>query len=95
MPTYAATPEFWVTYARLTREQRQLFRVAVDKFVEDLRRGQGFRAGLGVTGLRGAPGLFEMTWAPDGRGVFGYGGEVIPGETHVIWHAVGTHAVLP
>lgn len=71
------------------------FRRAVARFVEDLRRGPPFRRGLRVKGLQGAPGLFEMTWAPDGRAVFSFGEEVLPGEPHVIWHAVGTHAVLP
>jgi hypothetical protein len=41
------------------------------------------------------PGAFEMSWDGDGRGVFTYGTEVKPGETHVIWLRVGTHSVLP
>ena len=41
------------------------------------------------------PGCFEMTWEANGRAIFTYGAEVRAGEPHVIWLAVGTHAVLP
>ena len=34
-----------------------------------------------------------MTWAADGA-IFAYG-RGPPGETHVVWLAVGTHAILP
>ena len=68
--------------------------MAVEKFVEDLERGEGFRAGLRVKGIQGKPGMFEMTWAADGRAVFSYGDAIVEGEPHILWHAVGTHAVL-
>jgi hypothetical protein len=41
------------------------------------------------------PGCFEMTWDRDGRAIFTYGTEARPGVTHVVWLAVGTHAILP
>jgi len=41
------------------------------------------------------PGCFEMTWEDDGRAIFTYGPEVRPGEAHIIWLAIGTHAILP
>jgi hypothetical protein len=53
-------------------------------FVEDLQRDGSFRPGLRVKGIRGMPGCFEMTWAPDGRAIFTYGPEVHPGERHVV-----------
>ena len=68
--------------------------VAVQQFVEDLQRGRTFRKGLRVKGIQGAAGIFEMTWAPDGRATFEYGSEVTEGETHVVWRRVGTHAVF-
>jgi hypothetical protein len=95
VPTYEVSPEFLDLHSRLTGEQKRRFRRKVGEFVEDLQRGQGFRVGLRVKGLQLAPGLFEMTWAPDGRAVFSYGAQVIEGEPHIIWHAIGTHAVLP
>ncbi len=35
-----------------------------------------------------------VTFAPDGRATFAYGGEITPGEPHVIWRRVGSHQVL-
>ena len=61
----------------------------------DLAGGRGFRAGLRVKGLKGSPGMYEMTWAPDGRAVFSYGESIREREPHIVWHAVGTHDVLP
>jgi len=95
VPTYVASPEFWALWAKLSDEEKKQFRRAVTKFVTDLKSGQGFRAGLRVKGIKGAPGMYEMTWAPDGRAVFSYGPSIRGGEAHIIWHAVGTHSVLP
>jgi hypothetical protein len=94
VPTYEATDRFSREHRRLTVEQRASFRRAVERFVVDLEEGQ-FRAGLRIKGIVGMPGCFEMTWATDGRAIFAYGKEVREGETHVIWLAVGTHAILP
>lgn len=95
MPTYEVSPEFLDLQGRLTPDQKRQFRRKVDEFVEDLRRGQGFRVGLRVKGIKLWPGFFEMTWASDGRAVFAYGNSIREGEPHIVWHAVGTHAVLP
>ena len=94
MPTHEESPEFWRLFDDLTEEQKQRFRGAVRRFVTDLRRGS-FRRGLRVKGIALWPGMFEMTWAPDGRAVFSYGEPIEEGEPHIIWHAVGTHDVLP
>jgi hypothetical protein len=47
-----------------------------------------------VKGIRGASGIYEMTWADDGRATSEFATEVVPGATHVIWRRVGTHAVF-
>ena len=94
MPTYEPTEQFLEEYYRLSSAQRLAFRRAVERFVADLDRGK-FRAGLRVKGIQGMPGCFEMTWAPDGRAIFTYGPEIRPGEPHVVWLAIGTHAILP
>jgi hypothetical protein len=94
VPTYLASPAFWDLYRALSPKQRRLFRVAVTKFIEDLKRGQGFRKGLRVKGIRGAPGMYEMSWASDGRAVFSYGDSIRNKEPHIVWHAIGTHDVL-
>ncbi len=41
-----------------------------------------------------APGVYEMTWAPDGRATWEYGDERFPGIPHVIWRRVGTHSIF-
>lgn len=53
-----------------------------------------YAPGLRVKRVLGSPGIWEMTFAPDGRATFSYGEETRPGEPHVIWRRVGTHDVL-
>jgi hypothetical protein len=92
MPTRERTARFDRDWATLTPEERERFRVAARHFADDLRVGR-FRPGLRVKGVRGAPGVLEMTWAPDGRATFQYG----PGGAHgahVVWRRVGRRAVL-
>lgn len=93
MPTYERRPQFDRDYAALTTEQKRAFRTAVEKFVADLEEGR-LRAGLRVRGIRSAPGIFELTWAPNGRATFEYGTPIREGEPHIIWRRVGTHEVL-
>jgi len=93
MPTFAQTDRFRHDFANLTAAQKAAFRAAAAKFVADLESG-GFRPGLRVKGVQGATGVFEMTWADDGRATFEYGSPVREGETHVVWRRVGTHGIL-
>lgn len=94
MPTFERLRRFDRDFAALSDAQREAFRSAVRKFVADLERGHGFRQGLRVKGVRGAPGMFELTWANDGRATFSYGESRREGEAHIVWHRVGTHDVL-
>jgi len=94
VPTYTRLPRFDRDYAALTAAEKAAFRAAVRKFVDDLGRGHGFRKGLRVKGVRGSTGVYEMTWADDGRATFEYGESRGGGEPHVIWRRVGTHSVL-
>ena len=94
MPTYAWIVRFRADFERLTPTQQAAFLVAVQQFVDDLQRGRVFRKGLRVKGIQGASGVFEMTWAPDGRATFEYGDEVTAGEPHVVWRRVGTHTIF-
>ena len=92
-PTYAREPAFARDFVKLT-DQQQRFLTAVTAMVADLKAGRGFRPGLRVKGVQGWPGIWEMTWAPDGRATFEYGPERRPGEPHVIWRRVGTHVIF-
>jgi hypothetical protein len=94
LPTYRWAPRFRTDWNRLTPAQQAAFLVAVGRFVEDMRRGRGFREGLRVKAVQGAAGIFEMTWADDGRATFMYRDAVIEGEPHVIWRRVGTHEIF-
>ena len=94
MPTYAWLARFGKDFDGLTHEQRALFLLAVAQFVEDLERRHGFCRGLRVKSVKGASGIFELTWANDGRATFEYGEPIVPNEFHVVWRCVGTHAVF-
>jgi hypothetical protein len=94
MPTYESTALFSRQFARLTPQEQQAVRNAVQKFVHDLKAGGGFRQGLRVKPIRRSPGEWEMTWADDGRAVFRYGEQIRPGHAHVVWLRVGSHDVL-
>ncbi|MEU8436892.1 hypothetical protein AB0F18_29090 [Streptomyces sp. NPDC029216] len=68
MPTYEPLPRFTADLKHLTPAQRRRFtRVVRQAFVPDLRAGGTFRPGLRVKGVRAAAGVYELTWAPDGR----------------------------
>jgi hypothetical protein len=94
MPTYTKLPRFQKDFDQLTADDQERFRQAVQKFVKDLTRGRGFRPSLRVKGVRGASGIFEMTWAPNGRATFHYGEPIKEGEPHLVWRRVGTHDIL-
>jgi len=47
-----------------------------------------------VKTVQGTGGIYEMTWANDGRATFQFGREVKPGEVHIIWRRVGTHDIF-
>jgi mRNA-degrading endonuclease YafQ of YafQ-DinJ toxin-antitoxin module len=95
MPTREVLTSFWRDWDRLTAAQQRAFREAVGQFVADLAAGsQGFHPRLRVKRVQGHRGVWEMTWAPDGRATFEYGDEVQPCEAHIIWRRIGTHSVF-
>lgn len=94
MPTYKRLVRFRRDFASLSPAQQAVSVAAVSLFVEDIREGKGFRKGLRVKGVQGASGIFEMTWANDGRATFEYGEPVRGDDPHIVWRRVGTHAVL-
>lgn len=94
VPTYSWLARFGADFDALSERQQAAFLAAIEAFVADLSAGRGFRAGLRVKGVKGAVGIFEMTWAPDGRATFEYGAETVEGEPHIIWRRVGTHVIF-
>ena len=91
MPTYETLAAFGRQWAKLDAAQRAAFRRAVAVFIADLKTGQGFSPELRVHKLVNTE-IWSLTWARDGRALFRFGREITPGEAHIIWEAIGTHA---
>ncbi|MEU2770798.1 hypothetical protein ABZ628_29245 [Streptomyces diastaticus] len=98
MPTYETLPRFTADLDRLTPEQRRKFRQTVAAFVEDLRAGGHFRAGLRIKRVQQATGIYELTWSmgtgPAGRATWQYGPALRPGEQHIVWRRIGGHDIF-
>jgi hypothetical protein len=72
-----------------------LQQVIKEVFVPDLIvPDRPFRPGLRVESVTAHPGVFEMTWDGDGRATFSNGSERVPGQVHIIWRRIGTHAIF-
>lgn len=93
MPTFETTARFEKDWADLDPADRTRFRKAVRHFIADLERG-AFRPGLRVKRVQGTAGVFEMTFARDGRATWQYGDEVEQGQPHIMWRRIGTHDVF-
>lgn len=94
MPTHDEREHFLREWSKLSTAKQTLFLAAVAEMVEDLRARHGFRGSLRVKGVQVHPGVFEMTWAADGRATFTYGAEQRPGEAHIVWRRIGGHDIL-
>jgi hypothetical protein len=65
----------------MSRELQAAFLRMLPAFIEARRVGPAsFPPGLRVKRVQGAEGVWEITFAPDGRATFAYGAEVRPGE---------------
>lgn len=93
MPTYEWQQRFGADLSKLGPVQRAAFQASVRQFIEDLDRG-AFRKSLRVKGVHSAPGVFEMSWAPDGRATFQFGQSPLTGGAHIVWRRIGTHEVF-
>jgi hypothetical protein len=94
MPTYSKEARFIRDLRRLSAPEREQFALAVKHFVYDLKAGKGLRKGLRVKGVQGHDGVYELTWAPDGRATFAYGRSPNAGDAHIIWRRIGSHDIL-
>jgi hypothetical protein len=91
MPTYEALAAFQRHFGKLDAAQRAAFRQALAVFTADLKTAGSFSPELRVHRLVNTE-IWSLTWSKDGRALLRYGEEVTPGETHIIWEAIGTHA---
>jgi hypothetical protein len=96
MPTFETLRRFERDWKHLTTQQQATFsKVIKEAFVPDLIvPDRPFRQGLRVKSVTAHPGVFEMTWDSDGRATFSYGTERVPGQAHIIWRRIGTHAIF-
>lgn len=95
MPTHDELARFLRDYDGLNDARKDLFDVALAKFIADLKEGRDrFRPGLRVKGVQGHPGVYEMTRAPDGRATFEYGDPVRDNDAHIIRRRCGTHDIF-
>lgn len=94
MPTFEVTAKFWSDFATLPEEVQQKFLAARDLLVADLRTGGAPRPSLRVKRYRRRAGVWELSWDRDGRALFEYGEEQLPGQPHIVWLRIGTHDIL-
>jgi mRNA-degrading endonuclease YafQ of YafQ-DinJ toxin-antitoxin module len=93
MPTFTTHDRFDRDVEKLTREQSQQWRDALKLFIVAVAH-QEFPPQLRVKRVKGTAGVWEMTWAKNGRATFEYGEEIRPGEPHVLWRRIGTHDIF-
>jgi hypothetical protein len=93
VPTHEELPRFLRDWERLGPEQRRAFLSALGLFIAGLA-SQSFAPQLRIKRVQGEPGVWEMTWAADGRATFSYGVERSAGQPHVIWRRIGTHDIF-
>ncbi len=94
-PSYTVTARAAREYAKLSRSDRRRFTIARKAFVEALRTDpSALPPQLRVKRVKGHEGIWELTWATDGRATFTYGTEQIPGEAHVLWRRIGDHSIF-
>lgn len=98
---YERTPAFDRDLEQLDPAHEALFRRVVrEMFAPAAERvaanpGTGWPASLRVRPMKGAPGIWEMTWSfsgPDGRATFEW--VEIAGEPIIRWRRVGDHSIF-
>lgn len=94
-PTFSVAARAAREYAKLAPQERARFTRARITFVEALRDNPStLPPNLRVKRVQGHEGIWELTWAADGRATFEYGEEQLPGEPHVCWRRIGSHSIL-
>ena len=105
---FERTDSFRADYRRLSAAEKLLVRAAIAEFAsacdEFQQHGTAFPARLRVKAMRGAPGIFEMTWSfagPDGRATWEWTEvEVVDDSGAVVrvpavrWRRIGSHAIF-
>lgn len=102
---YVRTDSFKADYQRLSDDEKRLFRSAVldfnrgcDEFVRT-RDPSAWPASLRVKTVRGAAGVWEMTWSfsgPDGRATWEWVVDADGGidQPAIRWRRIGDHRIF-
>jgi hypothetical protein len=94
-PTFERLAQFKRDYAKLPAPERQLFRVAVKKFVAPLSTTPPTATGEPlVRELKDHPGYFELRFGRETRAIYTFGQAVRAGQPHVIWCRIGSDPSL-
>ncbi len=91
MPTYESLAAFGRQWEKLNASQQAAFRCALTVFIANLSAGESLSPQLRVHKLANTE-IWSLTWAKDGRALFRYGPQVVAGQTHIVWEAIGTHS---
>jgi len=95
VPTFERLARFDREFRRLPRELQRAFLAMLPVFIAALREiPPAFPAALRIHRVQGSAGIWEITFAADGRATFEYGEEILAGEPHIIWRRIGHHDVL-
>ncbi len=98
--TFQTTPAFDRDYKRLTKQYQDKFRKLIPRFnaaVERATHGETapWPNGMRVKPVKGAEGIWELTWSmddPDGRATWEW--VTVGGEQAIRWRRVGDHAIF-
>ena len=88
MPTIERLPRFDRDWAELDTREQARFRAAVTAFLDDLRAGTPTAAGH-VQVIRGAPGVFTLSWSPEGHATLS-SRTAEAGGVHLVWRRIAT-----
>jgi len=102
MPTFDVEPRCRHDFENLSAGQQEAFARARQSFIRCLLDWEAggcvglpqFPGGLRVKPVQGHSGVWEMTWAGDGRATWGYGVPRRPGRCHIVWRRIGTHRIF-
>ena len=102
MPTFSREHHFENDLRHLKQTERDQFRSALREFIDSLLQWEDvgcpwpppFPAALRIKDLSGYPGLWELTWARDGRCTWRFGSQLLPGKAHVVWRRIGGHEIF-
>jgi hypothetical protein len=95
VPTYEFPESFYREFRKLPLGMQARFLRAVAELVTGLQPSPPeLPPSLRVKRVQGHVGVWEMTFAADGRAPFEYGEPQRTGEAHVKWRRIGDHSIL-